>query len=298
MKIEVKKVDSAKKEINVEVSGDVVKNKFEDVFKKISGEAKIPGFRPGHAPRDIIEKRFSSHAHDQVLKELIPDIYNQALNQENIDAIDTPEISDVKLDRASLSFKAKVEVRPEIIVKNYKGIKVNFKKISVAADEIKRNIDTLKEQKKADQVDDKFARELGYPSVAELEKAIERQISLQKDNQQRQKIEAELLDFVMKGLDFKTPQSLLDRQLQDMLRQTKIDLAMKGVQREQIDQHEAKLIEQLKPEAEKQVRVYLVFGAIAKQENIAPDVQGRADDHMPRKVMELLFREADWQEAA
>ncbi len=292
MKIEVKKIDSAKKEISVEVSGDVVKNKFEDVFKKISQEAKIPGFRPGHAPRDIVEKRFSDHAHDQVLKELIPDIYNQALNQENIDAIDMPEISDVKLDRINLSFKAKVEVRPEIIVKNYKGLKINFKKISVTADEIKRNIDTLKEQKKAEQVDDKFARELGYPSVAELEKAIERQISLQKDNQQRQKIETDLLDSIMKDLDFKTPQSLLDRQLQDMLRQTKVDLAMKGVQREQIDQHEAKLIEQLKPEAEKQVRVYLVFGSIAKNENIP------ADDHMPQKVMELLFREANWQEAA
>lgn len=291
MKVEVKKIDGSKKELSIEVTGDVVKNKFEDVFKKITKDAKIPGFRPGNAPREIVEKRFSDHAHDQVLKELIPDIYNQALNQENIDAIDMPEISDVKLDRVNLSFKAKVEVRPEIAVKNYKGIKVSFKPISVTADEIKRNIDTLKEQKKADNVDEKFARELGYPSVLELEKAIERQIALQKDNQQRAKVENDLLDGVMKGLEFKTPQALLDKQLDDMLRQTKVDLAMKGVQREQIEQHEAKLIEQLKPEAEKQVRIYLVLGAVAKQENIT------ADDHMPRKVMELLFREADWTEA-
>ncbi|MFH1199300.1 MAG: trigger factor [Candidatus Omnitrophota bacterium] len=288
MKIEVKALDGSKKELSIEVSGDTVKNKFEDVFKKITQEAKIPGFRPGNAPREMVEKRFADHAHDQVLKELVPDIYNQALNQENIDALDVPEISDVKLDRVNLSFKAKVEVRPEIAVKDYKDIKVSFKSISVTTDEVKRNIDTLKEQKKADNVDEKFARELGYPNTAELEKAIERQISIQKDNQQRAKVENDLLAGAMKGLDFKTPKVLLDRQLQDMLRQTKIDLAMKGVQREQIDQHEAKLIEQLKPDAEKQVRIYLVLSEIAKKENIP------ADDHMPRKVMELLFREANW----
>ncbi|MBN2831220.1 MAG: trigger factor family protein, partial [Candidatus Omnitrophica bacterium] len=73
MKIEVKKTDSNIREINVEVTGDIVKNKFEDVFKHISLEAKVPGFRPGHAPRDILEKQFGASAHEQVLKELIPD---------------------------------------------------------------------------------------------------------------------------------------------------------------------------------------------------------------------------------
>ena len=55
MKTEVKKIDNSTREINVEVTGDVVKNKFEDVFKRISQEAKVPGFRPGHAPRDMLE---------------------------------------------------------------------------------------------------------------------------------------------------------------------------------------------------------------------------------------------------
>ncbi|MFH1355282.1 MAG: trigger factor family protein, partial [Candidatus Omnitrophota bacterium] len=64
MKTEVKKIDSTKREINVEVSGETVKNKFEDVFKKIGKEAKVPGFRPGNAPRDILEKHYSANAHE------------------------------------------------------------------------------------------------------------------------------------------------------------------------------------------------------------------------------------------
>ena len=104
MKTAVKKLDSGKHEISIEIGGEVVKNKFDEVFKAIAKEAKVPGFRPGNAPRDILEKNFSAAAHEQVLKELIPDLYNQAIEKEKFDAIDLPEISEVKLDRSSISF--------------------------------------------------------------------------------------------------------------------------------------------------------------------------------------------------
>lgn len=291
MKTEVKKIiDSAKREISVEVSGDIVKNKFEDVFKKIGEVAKVPGFRPGHAPRDILEKEFSSHAREQVLKELIPDVYNQAIEKEGLEVIDLPNISDVKLDRNTLSFKAQVEVSPEIKLKDYKGLKVNYKKAEVSPDEIKRSIDALKEARKIDAVDDNFAKSLGYPNLAELEKTVERQIFMQKENLERQKIENEIIESITKDLDFKLPQSLVNRQLEDLVRQAKLDLALKGMPREKIEEQQKSLSSQLEPEAKRQVKVYLVMAEIAKKENIP------LDDHMPRSVMELLLREADWKE--
>jgi FKBP-type peptidyl-prolyl cis-trans isomerase (trigger factor) len=288
MKTEVKKIDNITRELNIEVSGDLVKNKFEEVFKKIVQEAKVPGFRPGHAPRDIIEKQYSSHAHEQVLRELVPDVYNQAIGKENLDVIELPKISEVKLDRNTLSFKAVVEISPEIEVKNYKGIKVNYKKIEVTPDEIKRNIDSLKESRKIDNLNDVFARGIGYPDLAEFEKAIERQIFIQKENQQRQKIEDGIIEDLTKNLDFKLPPSLVNRQVQEMLRHAKVDLAMKGVPREKIDEQENELLKSLEPEARKQVKIYLVLAEIAKKENIP------MDDKMPSKVMELLLREANW----
>jgi len=290
MKTEVKKLDSAKREISVEVSGDIVKNKFEDVFKRIGQEAKVPGFRPGHAPRDILEKEFSSHAHEQVLKELIPDVYNQAIEKEGLEVIDLPNISDVKLDRNTLSFKAQVEVSPEIKLKDYKGLKVNYKKAEVSLDEIKRSIDALKETRKIDAVDDNFAKSLGYPDLAELEKIVERQIFMQKENLQRQKMENEIIESITKDLDFKLPQSLVKRQLEDLVKQAKLDLALKGMPREKIEEQEKSLSDELEPEAKRQVKVYLVMAEIAKKEKIP------LDDHMPRRVMELLLREADWKE--
>lgn len=291
MKTDVKRLDNLKREISIEVSGDIVKNKFAEVFKKISQEAKVPGFRPGHAPMDIIEKHYGSHAHEQVLKELIPDIYNEAINKESLDVIEVPEISEVKLDRANLSFKARVEISPQIILKNYKGLKINYKKVNVTADEVKRSIDSLKESRKLDSIDDNFAKSLSYPSLADLEKALENQIFLQKEKQQRQDTESQIVETLLKETEFKVPQSLVNRQLQDMLRQAKVDLAIKGVPREKIDEQEKELTNNLEPEAKRQVQVYLILAEIAKKENIA------LDEHMPHHVMEFLLKSADWKEA-
>ena len=292
MKTEVKKLDGTKCEINITVTGEQVKNKFEEVFAQIAKEAKVPGFRPGKAPRDVLEKHYSAAVHEQVLKELVPDVYNQAIAAEKLDVIELPQITQVKLDRSNLSFKAVVEVTPEIAIKNYKNQKINFKTVSVTADEVKRQIDSVKESRKAEALDDKFSRSLGYPNLSELEKAVEKQIFITKENQERSRIESELIENIMKGLEFKIPQSLVERQIQDMLRQSKIDLAMKGIPRDRIDEQEKLLLEGIEPEAKKQVKVYLVLSQIAKIENIA------IDDHMPRKVIEFLLKEADWQVTA
>ena len=292
MKTEVKKLDGSKRELNIEVSGEIVSKKFEDAFAQISKEAKVPGFRPGHAPRDMIEKQYGTHAHEQVLKELVPDVYNKAIDQEKLDVIEMPEITDVKLDRTTLSFKAKVEVSPEINLKSYKGIAINYKRVSVSSDDVKRSIDSIKESRKAESLDDSFAKSLGYPSLKEFEGAIERQIFINKENQEHQRIENDLIEALLKDLDFKSPQVLIGRQLQDLIRQAKVDLAMKGMPRDKIEAQNDTLTKEFTPQAEKQVRVYLVLAEVAKKENIS------LDDHMPRKVIEFLMREAVWKENA
>ena len=80
--------------------------------------------------------------------------------------------------------------------------------------------------------------------------------------------------------------------MQDLVKQAKVDLALKGVAAEKIKEQEEALVSELEPEAKKQVRVYLVLAEIARRENIP------LDDHMPRRVMELLLREADWKESS
>ena len=68
MKVETKKLDTTKVQLDIEVPAENVKQKFEEVYEKLGKEAKIPGFRPGKAPRDILEKHHSRLAREEVIK--------------------------------------------------------------------------------------------------------------------------------------------------------------------------------------------------------------------------------------
>lgn len=292
MEIEVKKIDNEKKELNIKVSGDIVKNKFDQVYKEIGKDAKVPGFRPGNVPPDLLQKHYSSLAHEQVIKGLIPELYNQAIEKENLDVIELPEISDVSLLADRISFKARVQLAPEIKLKDYKKIKLNYKKIEVSPDEVNRSLDALKESRKITQLDDLFAKALGYPDIQELESALERQIFLQKEDAQRQALERLIVEALSKQVEFNLPQSMVDRQLDDLLKQAKLDMALRGAPRGQIDGQEQELKKHFQAQAKEQVKIYLILAEVAKRENIA------VDQHMPRQVMEFLLREAEWQEEA
>ncbi len=289
MKTEVKKLDSVKRELTISVDGQVVKDKFSQVYEKLGKEAKVPGFRPGHVPRDILQKNFSAAAHEQVVRELIPELYGKALEQEGLEVVELPDISEVKLEATALSFKATVEVSPEIKLREYRGIPMTYAAVSVSADEVKRSIDSLKEMRKAEAVDEGFARSLGYPSVEVLEQTIQAQLFLQKENAQRQKLEAQIVEALTKGLELQLPESLVKRQTQETLESTKIDFALKGIPKEKIEERESQLRAEIEPQARAQVKVYLLFSAIAKKEGIAQD------DQMMRRVMEFLLRHAQWK---
>lgn len=290
MKTEVKKIDELKREINIYAGGEAVKDKYEDAFRRINQKVKVPGFRPGNIPQDILEKKFSADANELVLKELIPDLYSEALKKEMLDVAELPEISDVKLNRQTLSFKAVVYVMPQINIRDYKGIKLEYKKTEVTSDDIKRAVDALKEMRKIDTADDRLARSLGYPNLAALEKIIEAQLFIQKEDEKRKYFEETVIEAITKDLDFKIPHSMIQRQLQELLRQAKLDMTLKGIAEEKIEQDIKTLSQELLPQAKKQVRVYLVLSDVAKKENIP------LDDQMPRKVIELLLREAEWVE--
>ena len=288
MKTVVKKLDDTRREIMIRLEGDTVKNKFEEVFERISKEAKVPGFRPGHAPRDIVEKNFSSRANQMVLEELVPDTYHQAVTKEGWDVLESPQISEVSLQKDALSFKAVVEIAPEVEIKDYKGIRVDYKKTVVTDEEVQRSLDSLKESRKLSALDDELAHKLGYPTLDELKAVIRGQHFIQKASAQQKKIESQIIDTLVDKVDIKLPQSLVQRQLEELLRQAKLDLALQGVPREKIQEQEKAMQEKLLPQAKKQVKVYLVLSAIAKKENIP------LQEQMSQQVLELLLKEADW----
>ena len=163
MKKDIKKIDATRFQVNVQLSDDSVKNKFEEVYEKISKEAKVKGFRPGKVPRDILEKYYSQDAHQRVIKELIPEILKKIADEEKFTLIDIPRVSDINLTRETLSFKADIEVEPEVRIENYKGIKVKWDDVKITDEDVRHYIDSLREKRQSPAADDDFARGLGYP---------------------------------------------------------------------------------------------------------------------------------------
>jgi len=289
MKVEIKKLDSCKRQLNIEVDREKVKQKFDEVYNRIGKEIRIKGFRTGKAPRHILERDYKDLASQEVLKELIPQVCKEVIEENRLSIIDLPQISDIHIDRESLIFKASCEVKPEIKIDGYRNIKVNYKKIEVSGDEIKKVIQALKEERKEENLTDEFAHRFGCSDLRELEEMIQAQIYLERHNLQRQSLEEQIIQNLLKLTSFPPPSSLVDRRLNELVEREKIDLALRGIREDEIKKRESELREKLKDTAEKQVRVFLILEKIAQEENFI------LDENMPRNVMEFLLSQAVWE---
>ena len=144
MKVAVKKVDALKRELNFEVSKDRVTQVLEEVYSDMGRVAKIKGFRPGKAPRHILENEHAALAREEALKKLIPVVYREGIEQEKIAPIDLPEIEDVEFKDGIVTFKAVIDIKPEVQMGNYKGISVKRKSSQVTEEEIEKTLDFFK----------------------------------------------------------------------------------------------------------------------------------------------------------
>ncbi|MEK6564414.1 MAG: trigger factor [Candidatus Omnitrophota bacterium] len=290
MKVEAKKLDASKVQLDIEVPQETVKKKFEEVYEKVGKEARIPGFRPGKAPRDILEKHHGRLIQDEVIKGLIPEAYRGSIEREKIDVVEMPEISQVKLESHILSFRAVVEVKPQIEIKDYKNIKLKYKKIAVGPQEIDKSLDSFKESHKISALDDKFAKGLGYAALADMRASIERRLLTQKEDELRRQLQEDLLKQILDKARFRVPPSLIAQRLEELVKDAKVQLAIRQVPREQIASHDEKLRKELSPEAESQVKTFLVLEEIAKRENITDA------EHLTQRTIEFLLSEANWVE--
>ncbi|MFA5261499.1 MAG: trigger factor family protein, partial [Candidatus Omnitrophota bacterium] len=124
MKVVVKKVDALKRELNFEVPRDRVAQVLEEVYSDLGRVAKIKGFRPGKVPRHILENEHAALAREEALKKLIPVVYREGVEQEKMAPIDLPEIEDVEFKDGMVTFKAVIDIKPDVQMGNYKGIPV------------------------------------------------------------------------------------------------------------------------------------------------------------------------------
>ncbi len=288
MKVTTKKSKENKIALDIEVPQDAVKKKFDEIYEKISQEVKVPGFRPGKAPRNVLEQHHSKLAREEVLKSLISETYQESVKKENIDVIDVPEITEVKFEGDVLTYKAEVEIKPEIKLKQYKGLKLQKKEIKVESTEIEEYLKELKKNKEAGISDDRLAKGLGYSSKEEFLDCLSKQMYLKKENEERARLEKDLVDQLLKNASFQAPASLVARRVDELQDQARHQMANYGMPEDRIKQRLEEFKDKFKTEAEEQVKVFLILETVAKLENI------KSGDRMLNSVIEFLFAEAEW----
>jgi trigger factor len=148
MDVTVEDVGVCKKKLSITIPREAIDRKFEDRFAELEREAQVPGFRPGHAPRRLVEKRFRRAVAEEVRVGLVSETLSKALEQKKLDIIGEPDLDpeSVELpDDGPMTFSLELEVRPEFELADYAGIPVDVDRHEVADKDVEQALERLHE---------------------------------------------------------------------------------------------------------------------------------------------------------
>lgn len=151
MKTELIDVSATRKEIKIEIEPAVIREAFDRISAEYAKKARVPGFRPGHAPRSVVRTRFKSEIRADALQQLVPDAVNAAISEHAPSAIGQPDVqldNNEGLDKFGeqpLSVRVNVEVLPRVELKNYKGVEVTRQTRPITDADVDEMLQALRE---------------------------------------------------------------------------------------------------------------------------------------------------------
>ncbi len=146
MKTVVEPLEGNKVKLSVEIDEQEFEKALDAAFRKIAREARVPGFRPGKAPRRILEARLGKGvARSEALREALPEYYAQAVRETEVDAIGRPEIEITAGEQEGpISFDAVVDIRPQLKLAGYGGLRVTIPTPVLTDEEVQAQLNKLR----------------------------------------------------------------------------------------------------------------------------------------------------------
>ena len=140
-------VAPCQKELRVEVPRETIDAEFEVVYKEFKRFAHVPGFRVGFAPRDLLERYHGKKVQEEVLKRLIAQSLEEAFSGKGrLDLIGRPQVSEVQFDpKQSLTYRARIEIAPEVPLGPYKKLKLTKPKSQVTQEQVAQVLNRLQD---------------------------------------------------------------------------------------------------------------------------------------------------------
>ena len=148
MQSTVESVEGNKVKLHVTVPADEFERAIDAAFRKLAREVRVPGFRPGKAPRRLLEARLGTDvAREQALRDSLPEFYVDAVTEHDVDVIAPPEIEvTAGQENGDVEFEAVVEVRPQVQLVGYDELRVELPFETVDDDAIDQQVDRLRDR--------------------------------------------------------------------------------------------------------------------------------------------------------
>ncbi len=392
MKTNTKKLDKCQVELKVALDADEMKAVVKDVEKAFMREARLPGFRPGKVPIEVIRKQFADGLRQETEHSMIRKYYKDAVKAEEVDEVGLVNVKDIKSGAEGGEFTAVVDVKPTFKVPTYKGLKISENDTKVSDQQVSDQLERLRgayakfeDAKDGETVGDgdfvqidyagtvdgksileispeakvvasgtgfwfqveegrflpeiveavkgmkvgetkegvkaKFAKE-GAPeglggkkaeytvtlkmfrrrilpndaefaekakaeSVEKLSQTIREALEKQAVEAESARRENEAVEMLMKKVDFDVPQSQVRSAMDGVLSQFAQRAQYSGLDADYFEKNRDKILKDAEETAEKQVRIWYVFDAIAKAENIEAK-----DEEKGKKVIDFILANA------
>ena len=358
---------TCKKELVIEVPSDVVAREREQIAAHYARVARIPGFRPGHAPQSLVAKRYQEEIRSEVVQNLLPKYFADSVRDQNLVMASEPQFKELEFEEGQpIRAKASFEVFPEIELKEYKGLEVEQEPVTVTDRDVEEALERLRQHaatfeaiedrtaadgdfvvvsyqghdlkvpgaepmevtdrlieiagpgeqreftenlrgSRAGEVrefevnyaddfrdpvlagrrisyrvevqgvknrvlpalDDELAKTVSdFPSLAELRQQVRQDLEKKKRRRAEDAVRQQLLEKLGASHDFPVPETLVESQLRRQMRSMIRVMAAQGVDPQKAAIDWSRFPEEMRPEAEQEVRRTLILDKIAAAENI------------------------------
>jgi trigger factor len=146
LQVAVADISQCRKGLTVEVPVEEVNAAFEKTYGAYARHLKIPGFRPGRVPRELIKQRFAKEAEEEVVQSLVPEALQAAVAEHMLRVVGEPQIDALSIGQGEpLKFRATFEVMPEFELKEYKGLKLTKRVANVTDEDVEHALDHLRQ---------------------------------------------------------------------------------------------------------------------------------------------------------
>jgi trigger factor len=151
VQVNVEDLGNCKKKLTIEIPAEKVTEELDKRTGEFKTSAELPGFRRGHIPQKLFERRFGKKLREAVRNDLTTEAFEETLKEHNLEPLGEPEfpgIEELELVRENpLKFEVELVVKPQVKVEDYAGVKVQAEEIELTEEEVEQTVDRMRRER-------------------------------------------------------------------------------------------------------------------------------------------------------